>query len=51
MTGVDELLEVGTLVHVGGDANGLATELADLLLERLGRLWMDHVVDDDAGLS
>ena len=35
---------------MSGDANGLTTELADLPLERLGRLWMDHVVDDDAGL-
>src|SRR5262245_35674385 len=47
---IDELLEVGTLAHVGGDANGLATELADLPLERLGHLWMDHVVDGDPGL-
>jgi len=31
---------------MSGDANGLTTELADLPLERLGRLWMDHVVDD-----
>jgi hypothetical protein len=29
---IDELLEVGTLAHVGRDANGLATELADLPL-------------------
>ena len=35
---------------MSGDANGLTTELADLPLERLGRLWMDHVVDDHAGL-
>jgi hypothetical protein len=47
---IDELLEVGTLAHVGRDADGLATELADLPREHLGRLRMDHVVDDDAGL-
>jgi hypothetical protein len=47
---IDEVLEVGTLAHVGRDADGLATELADLPLEHLGRLGMDHVVEDDAGL-
>jgi hypothetical protein len=29
--------EVGTLAHVGRDADGLAAELADLALEHLGR--------------
>src|SRR5262245_911941 len=47
---IDEFLEVGRLAHVSRDSNGLVTELADLPLERLGRLRMDHIVDDDAGL-
>jgi hypothetical protein len=47
---IDEFLEVGTLAHVSCNANGLAAKFADLSLERLGRFWMGHVIDDDAGL-
>ena len=35
---IDEFLKVGTLAHVSCDANRLATQLADLPLERLGRI-------------
>src|SRR5262249_8064270 len=47
---INEFLKVGTVAYVGYDANGLATELADLPLELLGCFRMDHVVDDNAGL-
>jgi len=46
----DELLEIGELAHVGLDADRTAAELADALLQRVGRFRMRHVVDDDAGL-
>ena len=35
--------------HGAGDRCNLAAELADLLFERLSRLRMKQVVDDDAG--
>jgi hypothetical protein len=37
---VDELLQISEFAHIGVDADGLVTELDDLLLERLGRLRM-----------
>jgi hypothetical protein len=40
----------GTFAHISRDAGALAYELADLSLERLRRLWTDHVIDDDACL-
>ena len=46
---IDELLEIGKLAYVGLDADGLVAELGDLPLQCLGRLRMNHVVDDDAG--
>ena len=45
---VNQLLQVGKLAHVGFQADRLAAELDDLLLERLGRLRMKQVIDDDA---
>ena len=46
---VDQHIEVGELAHVGVDADRLLTELADLLLERLCRSRMSHIVDDEIG--
>jgi len=47
---IDELLQVRELAYIRIDANGPIAEPTDLPLERLGRLRMDHVVDDDARL-
>ena len=46
---VHELLQIGGLADVGVDADGLITQLGDLLFERRRRLRMSHVVDDDRG--
>ena len=46
---VDEPLQVGELADIGIDADGLVAELGDLLLERLGRLRMKQIVNNDAG--
>jgi hypothetical protein len=48
---VDEHLQVGELAHIGFDADRLIAELADLLLERLGRLGMADIVNDDIGVQ
>ena len=45
---VNQLLQVGKLAHVGFQADRLAAELDDLVIERLGRLRMKQVIDDDA---
>jgi hypothetical protein len=38
------------LAHVCVDANRLATELGERLLERLGTLWVSHIIYDNAGV-
>ena len=48
---VDEHLQVGEIADVGFHTNRLITELADLLLECLGRLGMSNIVDYDFGLQ
>src|SRR5215831_17293842 len=45
--GVDESLQIRGPAHIGVDADRLIAELGDLLLERVGRFGMNHVVDDD----
>src|SRR5437773_316710 len=47
--GADQLLQVRHLADVGEDADGLVAERGDLLLQLLGGLRMDDVVDDDVG--
>ena len=46
---VDEHLLVGEVARVGLYANRLITELADLPLERVSRLRITHIVDDEIG--
>src|SRR5215471_5430218 len=47
---VDQHLQIRELAHIGFDANRLNAELADLLLERLSRLRMTHIVNHDIGV-
>ncbi len=46
---VDEFLGVGKFADVGVDADRLVTESGNLLLDRLGGLGMNDIVDHDAG--
>ena len=46
---VDQALEVRDLADVGFDADRLVTQRCHLRLERLGRLRVAHIVDDDVG--
>src|SRR6202011_1803815 len=46
--GIDELLQVGKLAHIGCHADRLAAELGNLLLDGTRRLGMCHVIDHDA---
>ena len=47
--GVDQRLQIVDPADVGLDADRLLAQRGDLALQRVGRLGMDDVVDDDVG--
>jgi hypothetical protein len=46
---IDKHLQVGNPTRIGLDADRPVTQSGDLLLERVSRLRMAHIVDDNIG--